>query len=59
MEEKIIEYRARHNMSQVEFAKLVGVDRATIIRAENGKGISKLTEAKIKMAIEKEASTNV
>lgn len=54
MEEKIIEYRARHNMSQVEFAKLVGVDRATIIRAENGKGISKLTLAKIKMLLEKE-----
>lgn len=54
MEEKIIEYRARHNMSQVKFAKLVGVDRATIIRAENGKGISKLTEAKIKILLEKE-----
>lgn len=47
----IIRYRATHGMNQEEFAKKVGVDRVVISKAENGKAISKVTAAKIEIAI--------
>lgn len=34
---KLKEYRAKHNMSQAELAKKVGVRRETIGQLENGK----------------------
>lgn len=51
---KMIEYRARENISQKEFARRVGVSLQTINSIENGlQEPSKLTEAKIYLTIEK------
>lgn len=47
LSERIIEYRAREDISQEKFAARVGVGRSTIIKAENGRRISRLNEAKI------------
>lgn len=44
-------YRAIHGMTQGDLAKKVGVDRVTINNAENGKNVSKVTEAKIELVI--------
>lgn len=52
--EEIIKYRAKHRLNQLEFAKLCGVDRTTIIKSEKGDECSKITEAKIKLVIEQE-----
>lgn len=51
LSEKIIEYRARHNLSQSAFAAKVGVCRDIIGRAENGRNVSRLTEAKINLVL--------
>lgn len=56
--QKIIEFRGENDMSQVEFAKLARINRATLIRAENGGSVSKLTTAKILYAISKGAKNN-
>lgn len=37
MRTRIKEYRARHNLTQVDLAKLVGVRRETIVFLEKGK----------------------
>lgn len=50
---KIVEYRAKHHLSQKEFADKVGVAPLTIHRAENGK-CSKTTKTLIDLVIEKE-----
>ena len=45
---KIIEYRAKHNLSQVEFAKLCNISTQTACNVENGIQVpSKLTLQKI------------
>lgn len=45
---KIIEYRAKHNLSQVDFAKLCKVSTQTACNVENGvQTPSKLTLQKI------------
>lgn len=50
----IVRYRARYNLTQAEFAKLVGVTTQTIGAIESGKhGATKLTQAKIIQVIEK------
>lgn len=56
--QKIIDFRGANDMSQVEFAKFALINRATLIRAENGGKISKLTTAKILYAISKGAKNN-
>lgn len=44
----MVTYRARHGMTQTEFAKRVGVSLATIINIETGRrGPSKTTKVKI------------
>lgn len=49
--EKMIAYRAKHNLSQTEFAKLVGVCYVTICRVENDSVCSKMTKAKIERVL--------
>lgn len=45
---KIIEYRAKHNLSQVDFAKLCNISTQTACNVENGVQVpSKLTLQKI------------
>lgn len=52
--EKVILYRARHNLTQREFGELVGVKGQTISFLENGKHIGKMTRLKIELILEKE-----
>lgn len=51
---EMLMFRAKHNMSQKEFADMCGLTRATIWNAESGKSNpTPLTKAKIKAVIEK------
>ena len=54
LKKQILAFRARRNMSQRAFAKLAGVSETTIVSIETGKNkkVTRLTEAKIMMAIE-------
>ena len=53
--ERIVRYRAKHNLSQVEFASICKVTGQTISNIERGaQEPSKLTLAKILNTIEKE-----
>lgn len=55
LQEEMILYRARHNISQTELAERCGVTLQTINSIENGKqNPSKLTLAKIKNVVENE-----
>lgn len=54
LSDRMIEYRARENISQAELAARVGVDRCVINKAENGKHVSRLTEAKIELVLKGE-----
>jgi len=57
--ERILEYRARHNLSQEEFANLVQVNVMTINAIENNKRKPlRKTAKKIEMII-KESENNV
>ena len=50
---KMIEYRAKHRMSQKEFAERVGVSLQTINSIENGiQNPSKITKVKICLVID-------
>lgn len=52
---KIIDYRAKHNISQVRFAELCKVSQQTVCNVENGiQSPSKLTRKKILNLIEQE-----
>lgn len=52
---KMIEYRAKHNLSQKALAQITGVSLQTINSVENElQKPSKLTEAKILMAIKED-----
>lgn len=56
--EKMIEYRARKNISQTVLAEECGVTLQTINSIENGRQTpSKLTEAKIRRVVEQEEAT--
>ena len=55
LSDRMIEYRARENISQAELAVRVGVDRTTINKAENGWQVSRLTEAKIEIVLKGKA----
>lgn len=55
IQEDMLNYRAKEKISQYELAKRVGVTVQTINSVENGhQKPSKVTEAKIRMVIEKE-----
>lgn len=52
LQDKMVEYRAKHDMSQKVFAEKCGVSLQTINSVENGlQKPSKVTEAKILMVI--------
>ena len=52
--DEILEYRAKHNMTQGQLADKVGVTVQTISNIENGyQTPSRLTEKKLKLVIEK------
>lgn len=53
LEEKMLLYRAKHNLSQTELAKKCKVTSQTIHMVESGQQKpSRLTEAKIRLVIE-------
>lgn len=55
LQEQMLEYRAKNKISQQELADRVGVTLQTINSVENGhQKPSKVTEAKIRLVIEKE-----
>lgn len=57
---KMLEYRARHNISQTELARRCGLTLMTVNSIENGRqSPSKLTEAKILMVVEKHADIDI
>ncbi len=54
LSQRIIEYRSNEEVSQAEFANRAGVDRTTIIKAENGGEVSRLTREKIERVLKGE-----
>jgi len=52
LSQEILNYRARERLTQQELADKVGVDRTTLLNAENGRYVSRLTEAKIRLVID-------
>lgn len=56
--DRIIDYRAREDISQAAFAIRANVDRGVINKAENGKNISRLTEAKIELVLKGKGNDN-
>lgn len=60
LKDRILRYRARHNMSQEDFANLAQVNVMTINTIETGKRKpTQLTEAKIEMVLRKDVEENV
>ena len=51
LSEKMVEYRAKHNMTQKKFAELCGITVQTVIKAEQGKSLTRLTAKKIELII--------
>ena len=52
---RIVRYRAKHDLNQDQFARECGLTKQTIGAIESGRhGITKLTEAKIVQVLEKE-----
>ena len=52
--DEMIEYRAKNRISQRELAKRAGVTLQTIWYIENGKVPTKITEAKVRLAMKEE-----
>lgn len=55
--DEILCYRAAHNLTQGEFAKLANVSVGTIVKIEHGGIPTRLTAAKIRLFL-KEAKNN-
>lgn len=51
LSEKMVEYRAKHNLTQKQLAELCGLTAQTIVKAEQGKPLTRLTEKKIELKI--------
>ena len=51
LSEKMLRFRAKHDMTQRQFAQLCGLSRRTIVNAENGE-VSKFARAKIEYHME-------
>lgn len=53
LQELMVQYRAKHDLSQGELAKLCGLSLQTVNSVENGlQNPSKLTEQKIRLVVE-------
>lgn len=51
LSEKMVEYRAKHNLTQKKLAELCGITVQTVVKAEQGKPLTRLTKKKIELAI--------
>lgn len=51
LRESVIMYRAKYNMTQKEFAAHAGIGTTTLVSLENGIKVSKVSEAKVKLAL--------
>ena len=54
LNERMIAYRAKHNLSQTEFGKLVGLHFVSVSRIEKTNKCSNVTKAKIESVIKEE-----
>ena len=54
LSERMIAYRAKHNLSQTEFGKLVGLHFVSVSRIEKTNKCSATTRIKIESVIKKE-----
>jgi DNA-binding XRE family transcriptional regulator len=54
MKERLLAYRKKYGLSQVELAKLCGISPTTIVRIENGGKPSLIVEGKINKIIGEE-----
>ena len=54
LSERMVEYRAKHDLTQKQLAQLCGLTAQTIVKAEQGKPLTRLTEKKIELAIKEE-----
>ena len=54
LSEKMVEYRAKHNLTQKKLAELCGITVQTVIKAEQGKPLTRLTAKKIELKIKEE-----
>lgn len=53
--EKMIRYRAKHRLTQKQFAEMCGISQQTLCSVETGQQIpGKMTLAKIMLAMEEE-----
>ena len=53
LQEMMVQYRAKHDLSQEKLAKLCGLSLQTVNSVENGlQNPSKLTEQKIRLVVE-------
>lgn len=53
LQEQMIRYRAEHNLTQEKAAERAGIGVVTWRNAERGEQPTKLTEAKIRLAMER------
>ena len=54
LSDKMVEYRAKHNLTQKKLAELCGITVQTVIKAEQGKPLTRLTAKKIELIIKEE-----
>ena len=54
LSDKMVEYRAKHNLTQKQLAELCGLTAQTIVKAEQGKPLTRLTAKKIELKIKEE-----
>ena len=54
LSEKMVEYRAKHNLTQKKLAELCGITVQTVIKAEQGKSLTRRTAKKIELKIKEE-----
>lgn len=54
LSEKMVEYRAKHDLTQKQLAELCGITAQTVIKAEQGKPLTRRTAKKIELAIKEE-----
>lgn len=52
--QQIIEYRAKHRLSQIEIAKLLNMSPTTVRKIESGGKCKPVTEARIRQKMEDE-----
>lgn len=51
LKDLVLDYRAKHNLSASEFAKLAGVTLPTVLKIERGEKPSRLVVAKVANAL--------